>query len=138
MDFKIMGVSLETVIILVLVLFIVIILFSRRKGGALAALSASVPLFWLLSRKLGKGGDELQQIRDDYDRKLAKLQQEFDAKLAALKQALSTDLQHHDVRADAIHTDIQSLDTRAKKKIKTASPDELEAIARALLSIPKN
>ncbi|MBN2013466.1 hypothetical protein JW960_29315 [candidate division KSB1 bacterium] len=135
--FQLFGMSTETLVILLLVALIIIILLVRKNSGGAIALAASVPLFWLLSKKLGKGEDELTSIQQDYDQKLAKLQHEFNEKIESLKQTLQTDLQQHELRAETIHTDIQALDARAKEQVKNASPDELEAIARAVLTIPK-
>jgi transcription termination factor NusB len=132
------GLSLETIAILALLIIIVVMLLANRKGGGALALATTIPVFWLLSRKMGKGRDELKEIQDEYDRKLEALRRDYDQKIESLRQTLHTELTRNQNLADQIDTDIQTLDTHAKEQVKDASPDELEAIARALLSVSKN
>ena len=132
------GLSLETIAILALLIIIVVMLLANRKGGGALALATTIPVFWLLSRKMGRGRDELKEIQDEYDRKFEALQRDFDQKFESLRQTLHAELARNQSRANQIKTDIQTLDTQAKEQVKDASTDELEAIARALLSVSKN
>ena len=132
------GLSLETIVILALLIIIVVMLLARNKGGGALALATTIPLFWLISRKMGKGRDELKEIQDEYDRKFKALQRDYDQKIESLRQTLHADLARNQSRAVQVETNIQTLDTQAKEQVKNASPEELEAIARALLSVSKN
>ncbi len=131
------GVSMQTVVIIALVLIIIILLISRRQFGGATALAASVPLFWFFARKMGQGEQELSTIQAEYDRRLKALQEEFNMKMEALRQSLHSELTRHQQRAADIQQEIEAKDIVARERVKNASPDELESIARALISISK-
>ena len=74
-------------------------------------------------------------IRAEYDEKLKNLQHEFDNKLNSIKTDLQKELTQHKLKAESTKKEILEVDAASKEFLDKASPNELEELARGLLSI---
>jgi len=113
------------------------LLLFRRDSKGITALAASIPLFWIISKKFGGSKDELKIIRAEYDSKLAALREEYDKKLEHIKQNLQSELAQHKLKKQTTEQEISKLDSDTKEFLNHATPTELEELAKGLLSISK-
>ncbi len=131
------GISPELFLIILFLFLVVILVLARRGSKGMAALAASVPLFWLLSKKFGGPDRELEQIREEYEAKLLALRNEFNQKLELIHKDLKLELAKNQLKANKMTQEIVEVDIVTKEALDNAPPDELEELARGLLSVSK-
>ena len=132
------GISPELFLLILFALLVIIILVARRGSKGIAAMAASIPLFWLLSKKFGGPDKDLEEIRQEYEAKLQQLRNEFDLKLEAIRKDLKVELTKNQLKAEKVTEEIVEVDIETKKTLDNATPEELEELARGLLSVSKN
>lgn len=131
------GISPELFIIILFVFLVVILLLARRGSKGMAAMAASIPIFWLLSKKFGGPDRELKDIREEYESKLQALRDEFNHKLEIIQKDLQLELLKNQLTARETTREITDVDIATKDVLDKATPDELEELARGLLSVSK-
>ncbi|MBD3289803.1 hypothetical protein GF337_13435 [candidate division KSB1 bacterium] len=131
------GISPEILLIILFAFLIIMILLARRGSKGIAAMAASIPLFWLLSKKFGHQDKGLEEIRREYEARLEELRNEFDLKLETIKKDLKIELTKNQLKAEKVTEEIAEVNLETKKVLENATPDELEELARGLLSVSK-
>ena len=131
------GISSELFFIILFVFLVVILLLARRGSKGMAAMAASIPLFWLLSKKFGGPDREIEDIRKEYEEKLQELRNEYDHKLEIIRKDVKLELLQNQLKAKKMTQEIVEVDIATKEALDNANPEELEELARGLLSISK-
>lgn len=129
------GLPPELLLILAFILLVIVIFLARRGSKGMAAMAASIPLFWLFMRKMGGDDTELEHIKAEYESKLDALRNEFNLKLAQIRIDLQNQLLQHQLKAETIEHEITQVDLTTKSVIENATPDELEQLAKGLLAV---
>lgn len=130
------GFSPETILVFLFIVIILIILLARRDTKGIAAMAATIPIFWLFSKKFGSSEKELAGIKAEYDTKLEALRKEFNKKMEVIRSDIQRELNQHQFRAEAAKHKIDEVDTASKQLLDRATPEELEELAKGLLAIP--